>query len=51
MKNLIIRKGTEKDFPAILELIKELAEFEKGLEQVTNSAEKMQKEKSSFNFT
>ena len=38
MKKLIIRKGTEKDFPAILELIKEFAEFEKGLDKVTNSA-------------
>jgi len=48
MKKLIIRKGTENDFPAILELIKELAEFEKGLDEVTNSIEKMQKEKKHF---
>ena len=48
MKKLIIRKGREKDFPAILELIKQLAEFEKGLEQVTNSIEKMHKEKKHF---
>jgi len=48
MKKLIIRKGTEKDFPAILELIKELAAFENGLDEVTNSLEKMQKEKKLF---
>ncbi len=48
MKKLIIRKGTEKDFPAILELIKELATFEKGLNEVTNSIEKMRKEKKLF---
>ncbi len=48
MKRITIRKGTEKDFPAILELIKELAAFEKGLKEVTNSVEKMQKEKNIF---
>ena len=44
-----IRKATEKDFPAIMELIRELAIFENGLENVTNSVEQMNKEKDYFN--
>jgi ribosomal protein S18 acetylase RimI-like enzyme len=46
--NINIRKATEDDFPAILLLIKELAEFEKAPEQVTNSVELMKKEKDFF---
>ena len=43
--SLIIRKATNKDFPAILSLIKELADFEKAPEKVTNSIEQMKNEK------
>ncbi len=43
-----IRQATEDDFPSILSLIKELAEFENAPEQVTNSIEQMKKEKDFF---
>ena len=46
--NVIIRKATEADFPAILSLIRELALFEKAPEKVTNTVEQMQKEKDLF---
>jgi predicted N-acetyltransferase YhbS len=46
--NFNIRKATEADFPAILSLIKELAEFEKAPEKVTNSVEQMKQEKDFF---
>lgn len=36
-----VRTGTKKDIPAVFELIKELAIYEKGLHQVSNSVEKM----------
>ena len=39
-----IRNARENDFPAVLSLIKELAEFEKSPEKVTNSVEQMKKE-------
>lgn len=45
---MIIREATEDDFPEILGLIKELAEFEKAPEKVTNSVEQMKKEKDLF---
>jgi N-acetylglutamate synthase-like GNAT family acetyltransferase len=35
------RQGTVEDIPAIFELVKELAVYERALNQVTNSAEKM----------
>jgi len=44
-----IRKATEADFPAIIGLIRELAIFENGLENVTNSVEQMKEEKDYFN--
>lgn len=44
-----IRKATEADFPAIVGLIRELAIFENGLENVTNSVELMHEEKDYFN--
>ena len=47
---MIIRKGTEQDFPQILALIKELALFEKAPQEVTNTVEKMHKEKNLFHF-
>jgi GNAT superfamily N-acetyltransferase len=46
--NFNIRKATEKDFPEILSLIKELAAFEKAPEKVTNTVELMQHEKEFF---
>lgn len=46
--NINIRKATEKDFPEILALIKELASFEKAPEKVTNSVELMKQEKDLF---
>jgi len=49
MIHYIIRKATEKDFPAILDLIKELALFEKAPEKVTNSVAQMINEQAYFN--
>jgi GNAT superfamily N-acetyltransferase len=46
--NISIRKATEKDFPAVLSLIRELANFEKAPEKVTNSVEQMRHEKHLF---
>jgi len=46
--SLIIREATEDDFPAILSLVRELAEFEKEPEKVTNSVEQMKNEKDLF---
>lgn len=46
--NINIRKANTQDFPAILELIKELALFEKSPEKVTNSIELMQQEQDLF---
>ncbi len=43
-----IRKATEEDFPAILGLIRELAEFEKAPEKVSNTIEQMKQEKEFF---
>ena len=48
--DIIIRKGSEDDFPKLLELIKELAAFEKSTEKVTNTVELMKKEKDLFGF-
>lgn len=50
MANFKIRTGTEKDFPAVLEMIKELAEFERAPDKVTNSVERMKQEKEFFNL-
>jgi GNAT superfamily N-acetyltransferase len=43
-----IRKGTQADFPAILELIKDLATYEKSSDKVKVSVEQMKKEKKFF---
>lgn len=43
-----IRVATEKDFPRVLELIKELALFEKSPDKVTNTVELMHAEKEFF---
>jgi ribosomal protein S18 acetylase RimI-like enzyme len=43
-----IREATEADYPAILSMIKELADFEKAPDKVTNSVEQMKREKELF---
>jgi ribosomal protein S18 acetylase RimI-like enzyme len=43
-----IRKANENDFPAVLSLIKELAEYEKAPEKVTNTVDLMKKENDLF---
>ena len=44
MEELIIRKGKIEDLPSVLELAKELALYEKGLDQVTNTVERMKED-------
>lgn len=46
--NITIRKTEPKDYSAVLELIKELALFERAPEKVTNTAELMQEENHYF---
>ncbi|MBK9388893.1 MAG: GNAT family N-acetyltransferase [Bacteroidetes bacterium] len=46
---ITIRKANENDFPVILTLIKELAEYERDLEKVTNSVALMREEQKHFN--
>lgn len=45
---ITIRKTEPKDYPAVLELIKELALFERAPEKVTNTVELMQEEDKYF---
>ena len=47
--DIVIRKATEEDIPAIFGLIQELARFEDGLENVRNSIEQMKAEQEYFN--
>src|SRR5690348_9075507 len=47
--SVTIRKATEKDFPAILDLVKGLAIFQNSIERVTNTIEQMLEEKNWFN--
>lgn len=42
MNELIIREGRKEDLPQVLELVKELALFERGLDQVTNTVAMME---------
>ena len=42
--NVIIRKAIKEDMPAVLELIKELALYEKAPQEVTNTVEDMVKD-------
>jgi GNAT superfamily N-acetyltransferase len=44
MKEITIRRGTKADLPRTLELIKELALYEKAPHEVTNTLERMEKE-------
>ena len=41
---MIIRKGIKEDIPQVLDLVKELAEYENALEKVSNSVEIMVKD-------
>jgi GNAT superfamily N-acetyltransferase len=42
--NFVIRKGVKKDLPQVLELIKELATYEKAPGEVTTTVEQMEKD-------
>jgi GNAT superfamily N-acetyltransferase len=44
MANIVIRTGTKEDLPRALELIKELAFYEKAPHEVTNTVERMELE-------
>ena len=48
MIDVSLRKAEEADFKKIFSLIKELAEFEKSLDQLTNTPERMAAEKDYF---
>lgn len=47
--HVIVRKTTDKDFPALLTLLEEFARFQKTPEKFTNSLERMQEERDFFN--
>jgi ribosomal protein S18 acetylase RimI-like enzyme len=49
MRDVIIRKGTIADLSSVLELIKELAEYEKAPNEVTNTVADMEREMSASN--
>lgn len=44
MNDLVIRTGRREDLPAVLELIKELADYEKALHEVVNTVARMETE-------
>jgi len=44
MSEIIIRNGKKEDLPRVLELIKELAEFEKAPDEVVNTVEMLEKD-------
>ncbi len=46
--NITYRRATENDFESVLDLINELAVFEKAGEQVSNTVEKMKTEQNEF---
>ncbi|MCF0058031.1 GNAT family N-acetyltransferase [Dyadobacter sp. CY356] len=50
--NISTRQGTLEDIPAVFELVKELAIYEKALDQVRNNVEKMSRDykENLFNF-
>ena len=41
---MIIRPGKKSDIPQVFDLIKELAEYEKALDKVSNTAEKLEED-------
>lgn len=46
--NYTIREATEEDFPAIMSLVKELADYERSPDKITNTVEQMKQEKDLF---
>ena len=46
----VIRKGTDSDLVQVMQLVKDLAEFEKAPEAVTNTVERMRQERQHFDF-
>ena len=48
--NVVIRRGTPQDFPQLLALVRELAEFEESSSGVKNSAQQMEQEQDEFDF-
>lgn len=44
MTKVLIRTGTKQDLPGVLELVKELAEYERAPQEVTNTVERMEKD-------
>lgn len=44
MKTIVIREGKKDDLPRVLELIKELAEYERAPHEVTNTLDLMEKD-------
>ncbi len=44
MSNINIRVGTKADLPSVLELVKELALYERAPHEVTNTVERMEKD-------
>ena len=42
MESIIIRVGTKKDLPRVLELIKELAAYERAPNEVINTVKQME---------
>jgi GNAT superfamily N-acetyltransferase len=44
MESVEIRNGVREDLPAVLDLIKELAEYEKSLHEVVNTVVRMERE-------
>ncbi len=41
---ILIRKGSKEDLPRVFELIKELAEYENGLDQLENTVSRMEED-------
>ena len=39
---ITVRKGIKKDIPQVLNLVKELADYENALERVSNTVERME---------
>lgn len=46
--DIVIREATEQDFPYILQMIKDLADFERAPDAVTNTLERMHQEQHLF---
>lgn len=44
INSVVVREGKKEDLPQVLELIKELATFERALHEVSNTVEQMEKD-------